>query len=47
VIDLLTTFAAQSALAMQNARLYAETKRREWEATKLYEVSTQLAFSRA
>ncbi len=38
-------FAAQSALAIQHARLYAETKRREWEATKLYEVSTQLASS--
>jgi signal transduction histidine kinase len=45
VIDFLMTFAAQSALAIQNARLYAETKRREWEATKLYEISTQLASS--
>jgi signal transduction histidine kinase len=45
VTDFLTTFAAQSALAIQNARLYAETKRREWEATKLYEISTQLASS--
>jgi signal transduction histidine kinase len=45
VVDFLMTFAAQSALAIQNARLYAETKRREWEATKLYEVSTQLASS--
>jgi len=44
-IDFLMTFAAQSALAIQNARLYAESKRREWEATKLYEVSTQLASS--
>jgi signal transduction histidine kinase len=43
VIDFLTTFAAQSALAIQNARLYAETKRREWEATKLYAISSQLA----
>ncbi|HSE94582.1 MAG TPA: ATP-binding protein, partial [Methylomirabilota bacterium] len=39
----LSTFAAQSALAIQNARLYAETKRREWKATKLYEVTSQLA----
>jgi signal transduction histidine kinase len=45
VIDFLMTFAAQSALAIQNARLYAETKRREWEATKLYEISSQLASS--
>jgi GAF domain-containing protein len=45
VLEFLMTFAAQSALAIQNARLYAETKRREWEATKLYEVSTQLASS--
>jgi len=43
LIDLLATFAAQSALAIQNARLYAETKRREWEATKLYQISSQLA----
>jgi signal transduction histidine kinase len=43
LIDFLSTFAAQSALAIQNARLYAETKRREWEATKLYEISSQLA----
>jgi signal transduction histidine kinase len=43
VIDVLTTFAAQSALAIQNARLFAETKRREWKATKLYEVTSQLA----
>src|SRR5215475_2641448 len=43
LIDLLATFAAQSALAIQNARLYAETKRREWEATKLYGISSQLA----
>jgi signal transduction histidine kinase len=45
VIDFLMTFAAQSALAIQNARLYAETKRREWEATKLYALSSQLASS--
>jgi signal transduction histidine kinase len=45
LISFLTTFAAQSALAIQNARLYAETKRREWEATKLYEISNQLASS--
>jgi signal transduction histidine kinase/uncharacterized tellurite resistance protein B-like protein len=43
VIDVLSTFAAQSALAIQNARLFAETKRREWKATKLYEVTSQLA----
>ena len=43
IVQLLSTFATQSALAIQNARLYAETKRREWEATKLYEISSQLA----
>ena len=43
MIDFLTTFAGQSTLAIQNARLYAETKRREWEATKLYAISSQLA----
>jgi signal transduction histidine kinase/DNA-binding response OmpR family regulator len=43
VVDLLTTFAAQSALAIQNARLYTETTRREREATKLYEITSQLA----
>ena len=43
VVDLLTTFAAQSALAIQNARLYAETTGREREATKLYEITSQLA----
>jgi signal transduction histidine kinase/DNA-binding response OmpR family regulator len=43
VVDLLTTFAAQSALAIQNARLYGETTRREREATKLYEITSQLA----
>src|SRR5215470_14000598 len=43
VVNLLTTFAAQSALAIQNARLYGETTRREREATKLYEITSQLA----
>jgi len=43
VVDLLSTFAAQSALAIQNARLYGETRKREREATKLYEITSQLA----
>jgi len=42
-INSLVTFAAQSALAIQHARLYVETKRRELEATKLYELTSQLA----
>ena len=43
IVELMTTFATQSALAIQNARLYGETTRREREATKLYEVTSQLA----
>jgi signal transduction histidine kinase/DNA-binding response OmpR family regulator len=43
IVDLVTTFATQSALAIQNARLYGETTRREQEATKLYEITSQLA----
>ena len=45
VVNLLTTFTAQSALAIQNARLFGETTRREREATKLYEITAQLASS--
>jgi signal transduction histidine kinase/DNA-binding response OmpR family regulator len=43
IVELMTTFATQSALAIQNARLYGETTRREQEATKLYEITSQLA----
>ncbi len=35
--DLLNSFVAQAAVALRNAQLYAETQRREREATILYE----------
>jgi signal transduction histidine kinase/CheY-like chemotaxis protein/putative methionine-R-sulfoxide reductase with GAF domain len=41
--DLLASFAAQAAVAIRNARLYAETQHREREATILFESTGRVA----
>ncbi|MGH7319947.1 MAG: response regulator [Candidatus Rokuibacteriota bacterium] len=41
--DLLASFAVQAAVAIRNARLYAETQRREREATILFEATGKVA----
>jgi signal transduction histidine kinase/CheY-like chemotaxis protein len=43
IVALMTTFATQSALAIKNARLYADATRREREMTRLYELTSELA----
>jgi K+-sensing histidine kinase KdpD len=42
-VSLLSAFADQAALALEKARLLNEAEARERQATKLYEVTTQLA----
>ena len=42
-VSLLAAFADQAALALEKARLLNEAEAREQQATKLYEVTTQLA----
>jgi signal transduction histidine kinase/DNA-binding response OmpR family regulator/HAMP domain-containing protein/putative methionine-R-sulfoxide reductase with GAF domain len=40
--ELLASFVAQAGVAIRNAQLYADTKRREREATVLYEATRQV-----
>ncbi len=42
-LDLFSTIAAQVAIAIRNARLYAETRRRADEATSLFNIGVLLA----
>ena len=42
-VSLLMAFADQASLALEKARLLGEAEAREWQATQLYEVTTQLA----
>jgi len=41
-VELLQTFAAQGALALENARLFEETERRAQEISALHEIGTKL-----
>jgi GAF domain-containing protein/FixJ family two-component response regulator/two-component sensor histidine kinase len=44
-VRLLSALADQAAIAVENARLYAETRARERETARLYEITGQLAGS--
>ena len=45
IVETLETFASQAALAIENARLLQETRRRLWEQTLLFETSAAVSSS--